>query len=59
VNPAYNPFDEMTARDQTSNFQVFQIGLEHVLDKDYRYAVILSRGGGLVEKEVNIGVVSV
>jgi hypothetical protein len=44
-------FDEMPARDQTSNFQVFQIGVEHVLDKDYRYVVILSRGGGLVEKE--------
>jgi hypothetical protein len=44
-------FDEMTARDQTSNFGNFQIQFEPVLGKDSIHVLVLSRGDGLVEKE--------
>jgi hypothetical protein len=44
-------FDEMLARNKVSNFEIFQIEFEPVVDKGSRNAFVLSRGDGLVEKE--------
>jgi hypothetical protein len=49
----------MPARDQTSNFEVFQVGMEHALDKDGIPMFVWSIGGGLLEKEIDSGMVFV
>jgi hypothetical protein len=41
----------MSARNKVSNFEIFQIEFEPVVDKGSRNVFVLSRGAGLVEKE--------
>jgi hypothetical protein len=49
----------MPARDKFSNFEIFPLGFCSVVDKDPRHMLVWSRDDGLVEKEIDIGMVSV
>jgi hypothetical protein len=52
-------FDQISSRDKPSNFGNFQLELESVLDKGSDHMLVWSRGDGLVEKEIYIGMVPV
>jgi hypothetical protein len=52
-------FDQISLRDKPSNFGNFQLELESVLDKGSDHMLVWSRGYGLAEKEVDIGMVSI
>jgi hypothetical protein len=49
----------MPARDKVSNFEIFLLGFCSVADRDPRHMMVWSRDDGLVEKEIDIGMVYV
>jgi hypothetical protein len=49
----------MSARDKVSKIENFPLGFCSVVDKDPRHMLVWSRYDGLVEKEIDIGMVSV
>jgi hypothetical protein len=49
----------MSARNKVSNFVIFPLGFCPVMDKDPMQMLVWSRDDGLVEKEIDMGMVSV
>jgi hypothetical protein len=49
----------MPPRDKVSNFEIFPLGFCSVANRDPRHMMVWSRDDGLVEKEIDIGMVSV
>jgi hypothetical protein len=49
----------MPTRDTVSNFEIFPLGFCSVADRDPRHMMVWSRDDGLVEKEIDIGMVYV
>jgi hypothetical protein len=52
-------FDEMPTRNKVSNFENFPLGFYPVMDKDPKHMLVWSRDDGLVEKEIDSGMVYV
>jgi hypothetical protein len=52
-------FDAMPARDKVSKFEKFPIGFCSVADRDPRHMLVRSRVDGLVENEIDMGMVYV
>jgi hypothetical protein len=52
-------FDEMLARDKVSNFENFPLGFCSVAYRDPRHMLVGSGDDGLVEKEIDMGMVCV
>jgi hypothetical protein len=49
----------MSARNKVSNFEIFPLGFYPVMDKDPMHMMVWSRDDGLVEKGIDMGMVSV
>jgi hypothetical protein len=49
----------MPARDKVSKFEIFPLGFCSVADRDPRHMLVWSRDDGLVEKEIDMGMVYV
>jgi hypothetical protein len=49
----------MPGRDKVSKIEIFPLGFCSVVDKDHRHMLVWSRYYGLVENEIDIGMVSV
>jgi hypothetical protein len=49
----------MSARNNFWNFEIFPLGFSPVMDKDPIHMLVWSRDDGLVEKEIDMGMVSV
>jgi hypothetical protein len=49
----------MPTRDTVSNYEIFPLGFCSVADRDPRHMLVRSRADGLVEKEIDMGMVYV
>jgi hypothetical protein len=49
----------MPARDKVSNFEIFPLGFCSLADRDPKHMLVRSRADGLVEKEIDMGMVCV
>jgi hypothetical protein len=49
----------MSARNKVSKFEIFPLGFYLVMDKDPMHMLVWSRDDGLVEKGIDMGMVSV
>jgi hypothetical protein len=52
-------FDTISARNKVSDFEISSLGFYPVMDKDPMHMLVWSRDDVLVEKEINMGMVSV
>jgi hypothetical protein len=59
LKSAHKVFDAMPARDKVSKFEIFPLGFCSVADRDPRHMLVWSRDDGLVEKEIDMGMVYV
>jgi hypothetical protein len=59
LKSAHQVFDAMPARDKVSKFEKFPIGFCSVADRDPRHMLVRSRVDGLVENEIDMGMVYV